>query len=246
MAKLRHIAFIVKEPKKLYDFYHHAFGLEQVRVSPSGSIHVIDGLFNLAFLQQKLDHSEVVNTHRADGSEIDQNQGINHFGFLVGSLDQALSRLPESVTRGESPQNGRPAEMRVIDPWGNKFDISSKGFLGREEKRLPGVRLVVIQTASPDQAARFYESVLEIRKTRTLPDGTVMLSDGDVSLALTPAQTIGKPGIQYFGIQVKDWSSTRKSLKEMGIDLSGQRATDGVFRLRDPEGNLFLVSEQGW
>ncbi|MFQ5541239.1 MAG: VOC family protein, partial [Candidatus Binatia bacterium] len=41
MAKLRHIAFIVKEPKKLYDFYHRLFGFEQVRLSPSGSIHVI-------------------------------------------------------------------------------------------------------------------------------------------------------------------------------------------------------------
>ncbi len=78
MAKLRHIAFIVKEPKKLYDFYHSLFGFEQVRLSPSGSIHVIDGLFNLAFLQQSHSTAEVVNTHRADGHEVDQTEGINH------------------------------------------------------------------------------------------------------------------------------------------------------------------------
>lgn len=246
MAKLRHVALIVEEPKKLYEFYHRLFGLEQVRVSPSGSIHVIDGLFNLAFLQQKLGDSEAVNTHRADGSEIDQTRGINHYGFQVGSLEQVLARLPASVQRGESPRNGRPAEMRIVDPWGNRFDLSSKGFLGREEKRLPGVRLVVIQTAAPAETAGFYESVLEMRRLRTLADGTVMLSDGDVNLAVTPTQTIGKPGIQYFGIQVKDWSSTRASLGAAGLDLPSQPATEGVFRLKDPEGNLFLVSERGW
>jgi catechol 2,3-dioxygenase-like lactoylglutathione lyase family enzyme len=219
LAKLRHVAFIVKEPKRLYEFYHRLFGLEQVRVSPSGSIHVIDGLFNLAFLQQKLEASAVVNTHRADGAEIDQRQGINHFGFLVGSLEQALARLPASVQRGESPRNGRPAEMRVVDPWGNRFDLSSKGFLGREERRLPGVRLVVVQTASPEETARFYESVLELRRVRALPDGAIMLSDGDVSLALTPTRTLGRPGIQSFGIQVENWEATRSRLQDAGLDL---------------------------
>ena len=52
MGKLRHIAFISKEPKKLSDFYQKFFDLEEVKVFPSGSRMVIDGLFNLAFLQQ--------------------------------------------------------------------------------------------------------------------------------------------------------------------------------------------------
>jgi catechol 2,3-dioxygenase-like lactoylglutathione lyase family enzyme len=240
------VAFIVKDPKKLYDFYHHLFGLEQVRLSPSGSIHVIDGLFNLAFLQQKLVESEALTTHRADGSEIDQTQGINHYGFTVGNLAEALARLPATVTRGESPRNGRPAEMRIVDPWGNRFDISSKGFLGREEKRLPGVRLVVVQTGSPEEAARFYESVLELRKIQTLPDGTITLSDGDMSLALTRTRTIGRPGIQYLGIQVADWPATRARAKDAGLDVPARPGPDGDVRLRDPEGNLFVVSERGW
>jgi len=48
MAKLRHIAFIVKEPKNLYDFYHHLFGVEQVRMALPR--HPRDRrLFNLGF-----------------------------------------------------------------------------------------------------------------------------------------------------------------------------------------------------
>lgn len=244
MAKLRHVAFIVKEPKRLYDFYHRLFGLEQVRVSPSGSIHVIDGLFNLAFLQQKLDHSEVVATHRADGSEVDQRPGINHFGFVVDSLEQVLRRLPDSVVRGESPRNGRPAEMRIVDPWGNRFDISSKGFLGRNEARLPGVRLVVLQSPAPEETARFYEAVLGLRRVRPRPDGAVELTDGEVSLTITGASTIGRPGIQYVGVQVADWPATRTLLRELGVECSIQ--SDEVVSLRDPEGNSFLVSARGW
>ena len=49
MAKLRHIAFISKQPKVLSDFYQKYFGFEECKVFPSGSRMVIDPLFNLAF-----------------------------------------------------------------------------------------------------------------------------------------------------------------------------------------------------
>ena len=68
MGKLRHIAFISMEPKKLSDFYQKFFDLEEVRVFPSGSRMVIDGLFNLAFLQQHAYQDAIVGTHRADGA----------------------------------------------------------------------------------------------------------------------------------------------------------------------------------
>jgi len=246
MAKLRHIAFIVKEPKKLYDFYHSLFGFEQVRLSPSGSIHVIDGLFNLAFLQQSHSTAEVVNTHRADGHEVDQTEGINHYGFVVDNVEKILSKFDGSIQRGESPQNGRPAEVRFVDPWGNKVDLSSRGFLGREEKKLPGVRYVVIQTELPDRAADFYRSVLELREVGRVPDGTVFLSDGEINLTLTKHQSIGKKGIQYFGIQVENWSSAVTRFIETGIEFVIPRDTEHEVRLTDPEGNLFVVSERGW
>jgi catechol 2,3-dioxygenase-like lactoylglutathione lyase family enzyme len=69
MAKLRHIAFIVKEPKTLYDFYHHLFGVEQVRHGPTGAIHVIDGLFNLAFLTQLSQLGSIIIFFRPLGRE---------------------------------------------------------------------------------------------------------------------------------------------------------------------------------
>jgi catechol 2,3-dioxygenase-like lactoylglutathione lyase family enzyme len=246
MAKLRHIAFIVKEPKNLYDFYHHLFGVEQVRHGPTGAIHVIDGLFNLAFLKQSFSDVAVVNTHRADGEEIDQRQGINHYGFLVDNVEQTLNRLDSSLQRGDTPQNGRPAEMRIVDPWGNKVDLSARGFLGREEKRLPGVRYVVVQTETPERAAEFYQSVFELRKIGKVSDSSLRLSDGDIALELTKKQSIEKAGIQYFGFQVEDWSQTRRRFKEIGLELPEPTGSETEVQLTDPEGNLFTVSEKGW
>jgi catechol 2,3-dioxygenase-like lactoylglutathione lyase family enzyme len=246
VAKLRHIAFIVKEPQKLFDYYQQVFGVEEVRRSPTGSIHVIDGLFNLALLQQVEAESEVVNTHRADGQETNQRQGINHYGFIVEKLDEVVSKLDESIKRGESPQNGRPAEMRVIDPWGNNFDLSSRGFLGREERKLPGVRHMVVQVDRPDKAAEFYTSVLDLEEVRRDPDGSILLTDGDITMGLIDEPFIGRPGIQYFGVQVDDWAAAQKRFEDAGTPLPNLRAGETEARVRDPEGNVFVVSEKGW
>jgi len=246
MAKLRHVAFIVKDPDRLYDFYHHLFGVEKVRHGPTGAIHVIDGLFNLAFLKQNVSDSPIVNTHRADGEEIDQVQGINHYGFLVDNVEQALSRLDVSLPRGETPQNGRPAEMRFIDPWGNKVDLSARGFLGREEKKLPGVRHVVVQADDPDTTAEFYKAKLELKEIGRLSNQTIRLSDGDISLELTRKHFLDKPGIQSFGVQVENWSEAKSKFKELGIELPDPKPGESEVAVSDPEGNLFTVSEKGW
>jgi catechol 2,3-dioxygenase-like lactoylglutathione lyase family enzyme len=255
MGKLRHIAFISEEPKKLSDFYQKFFGLEEVRVFPSGSRMVIDGLFNLAFLQHNAAQASVVGTHRADGSEANQTQGIAHYGFMVDNLDEAVSKLPPSLKRGDSPQvsagvqgpqAARPAEVRFIDPWGNNVDISSKGFLGREEKRLPGVRLAVVQVADPSEACEFYKSQFDLEVVRRDPDGSILLSDGTVNLMLTVRQTLARSGIQYFGIQVDNLPAVRQRLIDSGVETFSGEGAPGQIRISDPEGNQVMISERGW
>ena len=246
MAKLRHIAFISPEPTKLYEYYHHLFGLEQVRVSPSGSVHVIDGLFNLAFLAQQAMASDMANTHRADGHELDQSTGIAHYGFTVDHLQDLFDNLDESIKQGESPQNGRPAEMRIVDPWGNAVDVSSRGFLGREERHLPGIRHVVIQSSDPDAACAFYREKFALDQVSAGPDGVTLLTDGDMSIRIQEDEAIGKPGIQYFGVQVDDWEATRARFKELGEELGDPPAPGEERMMTDPEGNAFAVSPRSW
>src|SRR5919106_6102439 len=253
MGKLRHIAFISKEPKKLSDFYQKYFGLEEVRVFPSGSRMVIDGLFNLAFLQQHTDQVSVVGTHRSDGSEANQIPGIAHYGFMVDKLDEAVAKLPPTLKRGDSPQvsggvqgpeAARPAEVRFIDPWGNNVDISSRGFLGREEKKLPGVRLLVVQVPDLAAACEFYQQQFGLQIVGWSDDGTIRLSDGTVTLMLTKSQVRPKGGVQYFGIQVEDLISVRQRLQDGGVELS-QKGGEQI-QLNDPEGNDVRISESGW
>ena len=254
MGKLRHIAFISKQPKVLSDFYQKHFGFEECKVFPSGSRMVIDPLFNLAFLQSRGDEAGVVmGTHRADGAELERQPGIHHYGFIVDDLNEAVGKLPPSLSRGKSPQvsagvggpeGARPAEMRFIDPWGNNVDLSSRGFLGREEKKLPGVRLLAVQVPDLAAACEFYQHQLDLELVGWTDDGTVRLSDGTVTLLLTKAQVRPKGGVQYFGIQVADLSGLKQRLQADGVAISQSVADQLEFN--DPEGNRVVVSERAW
>src|SRR6266566_6294899 len=255
MGKLRHIAFISAEPKKLSDFYQKYFGFEECKIFPSGSRMVIDPLFNLAFLQRAAVEVAMAGTHRADGSENELTIGIHHYGFMVDDLDQAVAKLPKNLTRGTTPQvsagvggpeGARPAEVRFLDPWGNNVDLSSRGFLGREERKLPGVRHMVVQVDRPDKAADFYTSALDMKEVRRESDGSILLTDGDITMGIIDEPFIGRPGIQYFGLRVEDWSAAQQRFKEAGSELPDLRPGQTEARVRDPEGNLFVVSERGW
>ncbi|HUF41525.1 MAG TPA: VOC family protein [Verrucomicrobiae bacterium] len=254
MAKLRHIAFISKEPKKLSDFYQKYFGFEECKVFPSGSRMVIDPLFNLAFLQSRGDEAgAVVGTHRADGAELERQPGIHHYGFLVDDLNEAVAKLPASLNRGASPQvsagvggpeGARPAEMRFVDPWGNNVDLSSRGFLGREEKKLPGVRLLAVQVPDLAAACEFYQQQFELKLVGWTDDGTVRLSDGTVTLLLTKSQVRPKSGVQYFGIQVGDLAEIKKRLQDDRVSIGDGES--GQIRVTDPEGNQVIISQSSW
>ena len=254
MGKLRHIAFISQEPKKLSDFYQKHFGFEECKVFPSGSRMVIDPLFNLAFLQSRGDQAgPVAGTHRADGAELERQPGIHHYGFLVENLDEAVAKLPPSLNRGASPQvsagvggpeGARPAEMRFVDPWGNNVDLSARGFLGREENKLPGVRLLVVQIPELAAACEFYQRQFDLEIIGWTDDGTVRLSDGTVTLLLTKTQVRPKRGVQYFGIQVGDLMTVKRSLQDSGVTLSEEET--GVIQFLDPGRNRVVVSQTGW
>jgi len=207
---------------------------------------VTDGLFNLALLQIRGTESEVVGTHRADGGEANQTPGINHFGFVVDNVEDALRRVGSNLKQGVTPQDGRPAEMRVVDPWQNNFDLSARGFFGREEKRVPAVRQVVLQADDPRALAAFYTEKLDLREEGTGADGAVGLGDGYIHLAVVPQGLLPKRGIQAIGIQVEDWAAVAERFRAMGQALPTPESDDATVQVRDPEGNLILLSVSGF
>ena len=93
----------------------------------------------------------------------------------MDNLDQAVAKLPAGLTHGANPQisagvsgpeAARPAEVRFIDPWGNNVDLSSRGYLGREEKKLPGVRMLAVQVPDLAAACEFYQQQFGLRDRR--------------------------------------------------------------------------------
>jgi catechol 2,3-dioxygenase-like lactoylglutathione lyase family enzyme len=253
MGKLRHIAFISTQPKIQSDFYQKYFGFEECKVFPSGSRMVIDPLFNLAFLQQAAVSAAISGTHRDDGSEAELTVGIHHYGFMVDNLDTAVAKLPAGLTRGANPQisagvsgpeAARPAEVRFIATWGNNVDLSSRGYLGREEKKLPGVRLLAVQVANPDEACEFYKQQFELDTVDRDGEANIRLSDGTLTLMLTKSQVRPKGGVQYFGIQVGDLAGVKNRLQDGGVKVSD--GAKGQIQFDDPEGNRVVVSESGW
>jgi catechol 2,3-dioxygenase-like lactoylglutathione lyase family enzyme len=246
MAKIRHVAFMINDTEKARDFYQQGFGFEQCYSSASGAFMVMDGTFNLALLKIREGESEVQGTHRADGGEADQRPGINHYGFVVDSVEEILERVGDDLKHGVNPQDGRPAEMRVYDPWGNAFDLSARGFFGREEVRLPAVRQVVIQADHPEEVADFYKENLDLAEEGRTTDGSVHLGDGLIHMALVQEGLTNKQGVQYIGIQIDDWDATAERFKAMGQTLNVPKDRDAEVAIRDPEGNLLVISQKGW
>jgi catechol 2,3-dioxygenase-like lactoylglutathione lyase family enzyme len=246
MAKIRHVAFMIKDTEKTKEWYEQAFGFEECYHSKSGAFMVMDGTFNIAILPILGTQSEVVGTHRADGGEADQRAGINHYGFVVDSVEEILERVGDDLKRGVNPQDGRPAEMRVYDPWGNAFDLSSRGFFGREEVKLPAVRQLVVQSDHPTEVAEFYEKNLELNEKGKGQDGSVYMSDGLIEMALVQEGLTPKTGVQYIGIQVDSWDATAERFKAMGQNFAPPKDPDGEVAVRDPEGNMLVLSQKGW
>jgi catechol 2,3-dioxygenase-like lactoylglutathione lyase family enzyme len=105
---------------------------------------------------------------------------------------------------------------------------------------------MMLQTPEPDRTAAFYKSVFDLRETKREGKEAVYLTDGDIALCVTSDQTLEKRGIQYFGVQVEDWAATRARFKEIGLELSPLTERQKEVQVKDPEGNLFVLSEKGW
>lgn len=114
--KIRHLALFARDPAKLAAFYHSVFDMEIVHKSPSGACFVSDGYLTLALLPHRLEAEAAV--------------GLNHFGFHVEDSEEMSRRLVAAGTEQpkKRPSNRPFAEYRGVDPEGNWFDLSERGY----------------------------------------------------------------------------------------------------------------------
>jgi catechol 2,3-dioxygenase-like lactoylglutathione lyase family enzyme len=131
MARIRHIALVVKDLEKTATFYQKAFGLSRSEMSEGPTakrIYMSDGEINLALLQYK---SEV-------GSGLKDPQdfvGIHHFGFQVDDLKQGQEAAGGKFffDLGEEGEEG--FERKFKDPNGIIFDINDTGWALTSSKK---------------------------------------------------------------------------------------------------------------
>jgi len=127
MARLRHVALVVKDIEKAADFYARAFGLARTERSESATAHRVylsDGEVNLALLQYKGETGSGL----AAGSDF---VGAHHFGFQVNDLDEAQRAIEAAGGKhffdlGTEGEDG--FERKFRDPDGIIFDINTQGW----------------------------------------------------------------------------------------------------------------------
>ena len=130
--KIRHLAILARNPKKMADYYTKVFDMEIIHKNPQGTAFFLsDGYITMAVLPHKLEN--------------DGQVGINHFGFQVDDIEAISKKIVAfDIEEPKKRPADRPyAEFRGCDTEGNAFDLSEHGFERaetneeRDSKRTP-------------------------------------------------------------------------------------------------------------
>jgi predicted enzyme related to lactoylglutathione lyase len=130
MAKLRHVAVVVRDLEAAARFYEEAFEMKRAFTVEGAAVYLSDGIMNLALLQDKATNSGASNNGLTHGT--------HHFGFRVEDLKASQERIE---ARGGKFffDLGDPAgmnfERKFKDPEGIVFDISEKGWYGAFDEK---------------------------------------------------------------------------------------------------------------
>jgi len=140
MARLRHIAVVVKDLEKAASFYEEVFEMKRVSREdlPIGSaIYMSDGVVNMALLNFK----GSAGSKASDLPEAGTFVGAHHFGFQVDDLAETQRRIEKAggtffFDLGDARKGN--FERKFKDPDGVIFDISQHGWAGTESAKRTG------------------------------------------------------------------------------------------------------------
>ena len=112
------------------------------------------------------------------------------------------------------------------------------------------IRHIALYSDNPEKEATFYVRAFDLKEIRRSPSGSVFLSDGYINLALLKSKEAGAKGLHHFGFQVENLESVQEKLRQIKPDIEIISPHDGVtfaeYKLKDPDGNTFDISEKGW
>jgi catechol 2,3-dioxygenase-like lactoylglutathione lyase family enzyme len=126
MAKLRHVAVVVRDLEKATRFYERIFDMKRAFEVKNTAVYLTDGTMNLALLNY-----DVVN--RAGSKTADGRLGIHHLGFRVADMKAVQAEIEANggtYAFDLGNPDGMNFERKFLDPEGMIFDISEKGWYG--------------------------------------------------------------------------------------------------------------------
>jgi catechol 2,3-dioxygenase-like lactoylglutathione lyase family enzyme len=228
MSELRQIAIGAKDPGRLAEFYRQVVGLSAV-TQDDGGLSVSDGVFSIALLP-------------VEGGK---KPGLRFVGIHVEDLDETLKRLKANAAKGGEAAHPN----RFSDPDGNLVEISDKAFKVAAEKSPYPVRHIALYTPSPKKLADFYCNNFGMKAVADTDRSSIFVSDGYLNLALLYQRTNEPIGLNHFGFHVYNNETVRQLAQKAGVSPGTRRPSRipyAEFRVHDPEGNGFDLSEKGW
>jgi catechol 2,3-dioxygenase-like lactoylglutathione lyase family enzyme len=138
-------------------------------------------------------------------------------------------------------------EMR--DPDGNHIVLNRRAFDAAYQKTPVPVRHIALYTPDPQRLANFYCSILDMREVDRTDRGSIFVSDGYINVALLLQRKEEPLGLNHFGFHVKSNEDMRLRAERAGVRPGTKRPARipfAEYRVHDPEGNGFDISEKGF
>jgi lactoylglutathione lyase len=107
--------------------------------------------------------------------------------------------------------------------------------MAKKKARALGINHVVLEVGDLDEALEFYGKIFEFSLRGRNPHNA-FIDMGDQFIQLRLGKTQEADDARHFGFVVDDRSSVGDTLKEMGVDMIGDR-----LNFRDPWGNRIEV-----
>jgi catechol 2,3-dioxygenase-like lactoylglutathione lyase family enzyme len=266
-SKINHVAIVSERYSLLAAFYQSVFGMKgSGRDNPMRALTVGDGYVGLN-----------INPRKAG-----RPAGLDHFGIEVDDTDAALDRLKAFPAADwvKRPGNRPFAGITANDPDGNVFDISQRQMANRDaiyvensgEQAERCISHVALRTMRPDEMARFYIDVFELKEQNAKSgDLNRYVTDGKVTLMIMPwrirnfdNQSILPTGMDHIGFTVESLEKLKSDVedvvganpvlnpipvgkgKEQGarLDLLKRHCPFGQHFLSDPDYTLIAVRQR--
>lgn len=235
MAQLRQLAIAAAEPTRLAGFYQEVFELDKIAES-QGAVFLSDGIFNLALIPEP------------DPAR----RGLRYLGFDTTRAESLLPKLiklsyAESDLREVNAVTGIDHELR--DPDGNCVGISRRAFDVAFEQRAVPIRHIALYTPNPQRLRDFYCNLLSMQEVDHTDRSSIFVSDGYLNLALLYQRPEEPMGLNHFGFQVKSNEEMQSRAERAGVRRGAKRPERipfAEYRVHDPEGNGFDISQKGW